>query len=94
LLLCGGVSIRTKAWALLIAGLAALTALALAWRCTELADLASVAQVARLFGEQRHEPWIPAAVIGVFVLAGFGLFPMQLLVLAAAAVFGPWIGLL
>jgi uncharacterized membrane protein YdjX (TVP38/TMEM64 family) len=85
---------RTKAWVILLAVATGLVALALAWRYTELADWASVAQVARLFGEQRHEPWVPGIVILVFVLAGFGLFPMQLLVLAAAAVFGSWLGLL
>jgi uncharacterized membrane protein YdjX (TVP38/TMEM64 family) len=94
LLLCDGVSTRTKAWLVLLAVVAGLIAIALSWRYTELADWASVAQVARLFGDQRHEPWVAGAVIAVFVLAGLGLFPMQLLVLATAAVFGPWLGLL
>lgn len=94
LLLCGRVSMRNRAWLILVAVVAGLIAVALAWRYTELADWASVAQVARLFGEQRHEPWVPAAVITVFLLAGFGLFPMQIMVLATAAVFGPWLGLL
>lgn len=85
---------RTKAWLVLLAVLAGLIAVALSWRYTDLADWASVAEVARLFGEQRHEPWVPAAVVAIFMLAGFGLFPMQILVLATAAVFGPWLGLL
>lgn len=94
LLLCDGVSIRTKAWLVLLAVVAGLIAIALSWRYTELADWASVAEVARLIGERRHEPWVPLAVFAVFLTASFVLFPAQIVVLATAAVFGPWLGLL
>ena len=94
MLLSSGVSMRTKAWLILLAALGGLFALALAWRYTGLADWGSVARVARLLGEQRHEPWVAAAVIGVFLASGIVLLPMNIVVLATAAVFGPWLGLL
>ena len=73
---------RTKAWLILLTALGVLFALALAWRYTGLADWGSVARVARLLGEQRHEPWVAAAVIGVFLLSGVVLLPMNIVVLA------------
>lgn len=83
-----------KAWLILVAIVAGLLAIAAAWRYTDLADWVSVAEMARLIGEQRHEPWVPLAVFAVFLIASLVLFPTQIVVLATAAVFGPWLGLL
>ena len=94
MLLSAGVSMRSKAWLILLAALGGLFALALAWRYTGLADWGSVARIARLLGEQRHEPWVAAVAIAVFLFAGVVLLPMNIVVLATAAVFGPWLGLL
>ena len=53
-----------------------------------------MARIARLLGEQRREPWVAASVIAVFLVSGVVLLPMNIVVLATAAVFGPWLGLI
>lgn len=40
----------------------------------------------------RGEPWAVAMVCAVFVLAGVLVFPLNVLILTTAAVFGPWLG--
>ena len=42
----------------------------------------------------RGEPWAIVIVVLVFVLAGAIIFPLNILILTTAAVFGPWLGIL
>ena len=42
----------------------------------------------------RGEPWAVVVVVLVFVLAGVIVFPLNVLILTTAAVFGPWLGIL
>lgn len=72
----------------------ALLAIALAWRFTGLAEFATAGRIEALLAAARGEPWAPALVLLAFLVAGFTAFPVNILFLATAAVFGPWWGAL
>jgi uncharacterized membrane protein YdjX (TVP38/TMEM64 family) len=72
----------------------ALLAIALAWRFTGLAEIATPSRIEALLAAARGEPWAPALVLLAFLVAGFTAFPVNILFLATAAVFGPWWGVL
>lgn len=42
----------------------------------------------------RHSPWAPLYVVGAYVLAGLTFFPVTIISLAVAAVFGPFWGVI
>ncbi|MFN3657685.1 MAG: VTT domain-containing protein [Pseudolabrys sp.] len=64
-------------------------ALALAW---QFMPLAKPEVVRGLFAELAGSRLAPLLVVGAFVLAGFVLFPVTVLIAATAAAFGPWLG--
>jgi phospholipase D1/2 len=64
-------------------------ALALAW---QFMPLANPQVVKSLFSDIAGNPLAPVVVVGAFVLAGFVLFPVTVLIAATAAAFGPWFG--
>lgn len=66
-----------------------LVALALLWRYAPLAEPSSVKALFVAIAESRLAPFM---VVGAFVLAGFVLFPVTVLIAATAAAFGPWFG--
>ena len=66
----------------------------LAWRHATLSGLLSADNVRAVMASVRGEPWAIVVVCGTFVLAGILVFPLNVLVLATAAVFGPGLGLL
>ncbi len=68
--------------------------IALAWRYTPLSALVTSDNVHTVLRSVRGEPWAIVVVVTVFVLAGAIVFPLNLLILATAAVFGPWLGIL
>lgn len=68
--------------------------IALAWRYTPLSELVTPDNVRMVLKSVRGEPWAVAVVVTVFVLAGAIVFPLNLLILTTAAVFGPWLGIL
>jgi phospholipase D1/2 len=70
------------ACALIVAGV-------VAWRLTPLADFITAERLARWLTQFRHEPWAPAVVVAFYVLAGFVVFPLLLLIGATAVVFEP-----
>jgi phosphatidylserine/phosphatidylglycerophosphate/cardiolipin synthase-like enzyme/uncharacterized membrane protein YdjX (TVP38/TMEM64 family) len=72
----------------------AVLGIALAWRYTPLSDLATADNVHSVMRSVHDEPWAIVVVVAVFVLAGVIVFPLNLLVLTTAAVFGPWLGIL
>ena len=81
---------------LLVALVCALVVLgiALAWRYTALSELVTADNVRAVLKSVRGEPWAIVVVVLVFVLAGAIVFPLNLLILTTAAVFGPWLGIL
>lgn len=80
---------------LLVAGaLALIVLLTLAWQFTGLKDLAQPDQIRELLEGSEGEPWALGVVVGLFLLGGAVAFPVTILILATAAVFGPWWGML
>lgn len=67
---------------------------ALAWRYTALSQLVTPDSVRVVLAGVRGEAWAVLAVIAVFILAGAMVFPLNVLILTTAAVFGPWLGIL
>lgn len=72
--------------AIVVAVLAALT---IAWRVTPLEQYLEVASLAAEAEQLRATAWAPVAVPVAFVVAGFALVPVTLLIAATGAVFGP-----
>jgi phospholipase D1/2 len=68
--------------------------IALAWRYTPLSALVTADNVRAVLRGVRGEPWAILIVVLVFVLAGAIVFPLNILILTTAAVFGPWLGIL
>ena len=68
--------------------------IALAWRYTPLSGLVTADNVRAVLKTVRGEPWAILIVILVFVLASAIIFPLNILILTTAAVFGPWLGIL
>jgi phosphatidylserine/phosphatidylglycerophosphate/cardiolipin synthase-like enzyme/uncharacterized membrane protein YdjX (TVP38/TMEM64 family) len=76
-----------------IAMLVGLVALALAWKYTGLADYADARRIETLLAVDAGSPLAPLMVVGGFVLAGCVAFPVIILILVTAALFGPWLGM-
>ncbi|HXC52293.1 MAG TPA: VTT domain-containing protein [Candidatus Limnocylindrales bacterium] len=74
--------------------LVVLAALAACWRWTPLKELIDPARLASLGAELQGSAIAPFAVIGAYVLSGLVALPVTVLILATAAVFGPWLGML
>jgi phospholipase D1/2 len=68
--------------------------IALAWRYTPLSGLVTADNVQAVLKTVRGEPWAIVIVVLVFVLASAIVFPLNILILTTAAVFGPWLGIL
>lgn len=79
---------------LLVVGLAfALLGLTLAWNLTGLSEYADPARVRDLLAGLKGSSWSLPAVVACFVAGGAVSFPVVILILATAAMFGPWLGL-
>lgn len=76
----------------LIAIVSALCLLAAAWRWTGLSEWLDVRAVAGSLRSVREQSFAPWLVLGVYVLASQIMFPITVLILATAYVFGPWLG--
>jgi phospholipase D1/2 len=72
----------------------AVLGIALAWRYTPLSQLVTAENVQAVLKGVRGETWAILVVIVVFVLAGAIVFPLNILILTTAAVFGPGLGTL
>jgi uncharacterized membrane protein YdjX (TVP38/TMEM64 family) len=70
----------------------ALILLALIWGFTPISRLANPEAVAAALAVISDSPWRFAIVLGCFLGAGLVVFPMLLLIIACAAVFGPVLG--
>lgn len=79
-----------RARRVLVAAAVVLLAAALVlWRYTPLAGLADEDRWSQWIEGIRGSPWAPAAVIGIYVVAGLIEFPIMVLIGATAAVFEP-----
>lgn len=67
----------------------AVMVLALIWGFTPISRLANPEAVAAAMAVISASPWRIAIVLGCFLAAGLVVFPMLLLIIACAAVFGP-----
>jgi uncharacterized membrane protein YdjX (TVP38/TMEM64 family) len=74
---------------LLVLGVMAIT---FAWRFTGLAEIASADRIRGFLASARGDPWAPVLVLAAYMLAAAVAFPVNVLILATAAVFGPWLG--
>jgi len=73
--------------------LAALLALAAAWRWTPLGDWLHLDTVTAAGEWIDERPLTPLLVVAAYVLAGLVAVPVTLLIVATAVVFGPWWGI-
>lgn len=78
----GRVAWGFAAWLLLIAGAA------VAWRWTPLAQTADLASLAALAQRLAHAPLAPLWVLGAYLLAAVVAFPITVLIVATALVYG------
>jgi phospholipase D1/2 len=68
--------------------------IALAWRYTGLSEVATPERIRSFLAAAKGQAWAILVVVPLFVLAGALAFPLNMLILATAAVFGPWLGML
>lgn len=72
----------------------ALIVLALLWQFTPLSELTNLEKLQEAFRRIGEQPLGPIYVGGVFVVGGMIFFPVTLLIVVTAAIFGPWLGFL
>ncbi|MGE5339188.1 MAG: VTT domain-containing protein [Gemmatimonadota bacterium] len=72
--------------------LVAFVALAAAWRWTPLGDWLDLARLVEEVSGLRQQPLAPAIVLLGYVVAGFLVVPVTVLIAATVFVFGPWLG--
>ena len=89
----GRIAPRRPAMPLMLAGLM-VVALTLAWQITGLSGLADPDKVGGLLSAARGTNWGVLFVIGAFLVGGAMAFPVTVMIVATAAVFGPWQGML
>ncbi len=79
---------------LLIAGglLLAVVGITLLWQLTDLAEFATPERIGHFLSMARGEPWGAVLVLAAFLIGGAIAFPVNILILATAATFGPWLG--
>ena len=75
--------------AVLLLGLLGIT---VAWRFTGLAEVVTADRIRDFLASAWGDPWAPLLVLAAFLLAAAVAFPVNALVLATAAVYGPWYG--
>lgn len=80
---------RAKAALALVAVVAGL---AVTWRHTPLAEFLDPESLGLALEALRQTRWAGLAVIGIFAVGGFLVFPVTALVLGTAIAFGPWYG--
>ncbi len=80
---------RVWAWIALLCVVAALGA---AWRWTPLREWLDIGLLTGMAANLRQGAATPLLVIGAFVVAGFLVVPLTLLMIVTALTFGPWLG--
>lgn len=85
---------RFRRWAALAVVGGLLIGLALLWQFTPLAGLVSPGNMAPRLDAVAGEPWAPIALVAAFVIGGFVVFPVTILIALTAMAFGPVQGFL
>ncbi len=67
-------------------------AIAAAWHFTGLAEIVTADRIQAFLASARGNAWAPLLVLAAFLVAAVVAFPVNALVLATAAVYGPWYG--
>jgi uncharacterized membrane protein YdjX (TVP38/TMEM64 family) len=80
------------AWGKILAGVAALLMLALAWKFTPLADFLTRENAVDWARAARENRWAPIAVVLAYTPAALLLFPRPFLTLLTIIAFGRWLG--
>lgn len=83
-----------KALLFVAALLLGLLALSAAWSRVGLSQLLSPDDLRTFLAMARGDPWAPVLVLATFMLGALVAFPVNIMVLATAAVYGPWWGFL
>ena len=83
---------RQRIW-LAVGILVVLIGLAAAWRWTPLADFISVRKIVRWARSLRNNPARPAIILLAYLIGSLTMFPITVLILATAIVFGPFLGI-
>jgi phospholipase D1/2 len=71
-----------------------LATLAAAWRWTPLREWLDLASLVAIADKLEQAPFTPLAVVGAYVLAGFLVMPVTVLIAVTGIVFGPFFGTL
>ncbi|WP_371345025.1 VTT domain-containing protein [Ancylobacter sp. IITR112] len=84
---------KPRRWriAALVAGLAVLSALVVAWAHSPFSE---PDRIIAALGNMADRPWGAALVVGIYVLGGLVVFPVSVLIIATVAVYGGWTGAL
>jgi uncharacterized membrane protein YdjX (TVP38/TMEM64 family) len=83
---------QTKAFLTAATLLLGIMGVAFAWHFTGLAEIVTADRIRHFLASARGDPWAPALVLAAYLVGGVVAFPVNILVLATAAVFGPWFG--
>lgn len=83
---------QTKALLTVATLLLGIMAIAFAWHFTGLAEIVTADRIRHFLASARSDPWAPALVLAAYLIAAVVAFPVNVLILATAAVFGPWLG--
>lgn len=83
---------QTKAFLIVATLLLGIMGIAFAWHFTGLAEIVTIDRIRHFLTSARGDPWAPALVLAAYLVAAAVAFPVNVLILATAAVFGPWLG--
>ena len=78
-------------WAIAVA-FVVVALLAMAWRLTPLSEWLALDRLVDMGVALRTHPWAPLAVMVIFVVAGLTFFPLSVLIVVMAIVYGPVLG--
>jgi phospholipase D1/2 len=84
---------KTKAALTAATLLLVLTGIAFAWYLFAVKQVVTADQVRAVLASVRGDPWAPLWVLTAYLIAADVAFPVNVLMLATAAVFGPWLGI-
>ena len=79
---------------LVVSILAGVLVLAAAWRWSPLKEWIDVGTLVGLAAEFERAPTAPFIILGIFLVGGMLAFPLTVLIVVCALVFGPWYGFL
>src|SRR5437879_11211142 len=81
----------TRYW-LIASAFVVMALVAMAWRFTPLSEWLAFDRLVEIGAAMRVHPWAPLAIMLIFVAAGLVLFPLSVLIVVMAIVYGPVLG--